>query len=119
MVVLKHEGRDLVIEMQGVHSLLAFKASLRVPIASIREAKKAKVAPSLWGRGLRLPGTYVPWVINAGSYYWGDWHFWDVSDPNKTIEITPGEGKYSRIFVDVEDPEEALGFIEALKRTKA
>ena len=41
-----------------------------------------------WYHGIRLPGTNVPGVITAGTFYQdGKRVFWDVHRPEKTIVI--------------------------------
>ena len=58
-----------------------------------------------WWEELRAPGTNIPGVITAGTFYQeGEKVFWDVHDPHKTVVIQLRDEKYSRLVVEVEDP---------------
>jgi hypothetical protein len=51
----------------------------------------AEKLPKFGFRGLRMPGTHLPGVIIAGSYYYyqqGKWAFWDVHDMKKPSRST-------------------------------
>jgi hypothetical protein len=59
------------------------------------------------GGELRMPGTYLPGVIKAGSYYRyrdGRWSFWDVCDRRKAVVIELRDEPYARLVVEVEEP---------------
>jgi hypothetical protein len=57
-----------------------------------------------WRKGIRAPGTYLPGVIAAGTFYpEGERVFWDVHDPQKTVVIELRDERYSRLIVEVED----------------
>ena len=74
-----------------------------------------------WFNVLRLPGTAVPWVIVAGSYYWrGEWTFYDVRlrHLERAIVIRLRDERYARLVVEVEDPNATVAQIEhSLSRT--
>ncbi len=58
-----------------------------------------------WWKGLRAPGTHVPGVITAGTFYHhGKCIFWDVKDPEKTIVIELADDRYDQLIIEVEDP---------------
>ena len=68
-----------------------------------------------WWKGLMAPGTCMPGVITAGSFYQdGEKVFWDVHDPEKTVVIHLRDEKYSRLVVEVEDPPAT---VEAIQKT--
>ena len=65
------------------------------------------------GKGLRAPGTHVPGVIIAGTFYQeGKRVFWDVKDPEKTIVINLADERYDELIVEVADPAEEVQRIQ-------
>jgi hypothetical protein len=60
-----------------------------------------------------MPGTNVPGVITAGTFYQdGKRVFWDVHNPEKTIVIDLHDERYNKLVVEVENPEVAVGLIQ-------
>jgi hypothetical protein len=58
-----------------------------------------------WRKGIRAPGTHVPGVITAGTFYQeGERVFWDVHDPESTVEIQLKDERYVRLVIEVDDP---------------
>jgi hypothetical protein len=108
-------GNRLIIGLAWWERLLAFHGDLRVPLARVREV----IAPATayqkyvavdW-RLLRLPGTAIPGVIQAGSYYRirDGWEFYAVRRPSKSIVLELSGGRYKRLIlqVDGETPQAA------------
>ena len=61
---------------------------------------------------MRLPGTNVPGVITAGTFYQdGKRVFWDVHHPENTIVIDLHDERYSNLIVEVEEPDAAVRLI--------
>jgi len=61
-----------------------------------------------------MPGTNVPGVITAGTFYQdGKRVFWDVHDPNKTIVIDLHDERYNELVVEVDDPQAAVALIQS------
>ena len=70
---------DLIVEVRGWSKLWAFKRYLRVPLSDIRTVWLDPNATKGWWRGWRWPGTNIPGVITAGTFYRrGKREFWDV-----------------------------------------
>jgi hypothetical protein len=60
-----------------------------------------------------MPGTNVPGVITAGTFYQdGRRVFWDVHDPEKTVAIDLHDERYSQLIVEVADPDAAIKLIQ-------
>jgi len=73
-----------------------------------------EVAKGLW-KGIRAPGTHVPGVIIAGTYYKkGQRIFWDVKDPKKAIVIDLADERYNQLIVEVEDPSRSVQEIQGM-----
>ena len=107
MVRIDIAGAALEIQVQGVHKLWALKSSLQVPLSDVREVRHDPERARRLLPGLRMPGTHVPYVYTAGTYYQADFRpdFWTVRDPDRAIVIQCREGAaYDEIIVEVEDP---------------
>ena len=99
------------IEITGWDKLWAFKGSLKIPKASISKAYRFhdSLKPPLW----RSPGTEIPGLIIAGTYYGrGRKEFWSTHFKNPIV-FDLNSGDYTRIVVDVEDPEQVLSEFES------
>ena len=61
-----------------------------------------------------MPGTSIPGiVITAGTYYWaGQCAFWNVRDRKRAIEIELTGNRFSRLVVEVADPQATIAQIE-------
>ena len=58
------------------------------PLVHIAGVRADPEAARGWYHGIRIPGTNVPGVITAGTFYQdGKRVFWDVHSPEKTIVI--------------------------------
>ncbi len=106
---------QLKIEVLGWHKMWACKSRLSFPLEDV-------VGTGMWDRekhrlgwyALRAPGTYVPWVILAGTYHkWGRRYFYDVCDFSRAIVIELRNQMYERVVVEVEDPEAVLAMMGA------
>jgi len=94
------------IEITGWDQIWSFKGSLTIPKASISRAYKydGKLKPPFW----RCPGTAIPRVIIAGTYYGrGRKEFWNTHFKG-TIVFDLKNVEYTRIVVDVADPDTVL-----------
>lgn len=99
----------LIVHVTGLDQLWALKSRLEIPLIHVRRVDVAEetAREGLHGawKGLRLPGTSVPGVIAAGSFYsHGEWVFWDVHDPDKAIVIELTGEQYTRLVIQVDDP---------------
>jgi hypothetical protein len=105
MVRITSENDKLILEVQGWDKLWALKSRLEIPRSNIRGAHADPTIARGWWKGLRLPGTHLPGVIIAGTFYQhGKRIFWDVKDPEKTIVIELADNRYDELIVEVADP---------------
>ena len=113
MVEIEIIGGEIQLKIVGMHKIWALKSSLQIPLASIRSVS---IDPQLADkpRGLRAPGTYIPRLITAGTFYADKkrW-FWDVSNPNNAIVIELEGQKYQILVVEVEKPNHVVNQIKA------
>lgn len=65
-------------------------------------------------KGIRSPGTHIPGVITAGTFYIdGERIFWDVHDPARAVVIELHDERYARLIVQVAGPRATVTLIEA------
>src|SRR5690554_449402 len=106
-------SRNLIVTVRGLHVLWALRRRLEIPLGHIREVRRADpdIIERGW-KGIRAPGTHVPGVIVAGTYYRrGEKHFWDVSDARRAIIMDLHGESYDRLIVEVADPEGTIAMI--------
>ncbi len=106
------EGK-LTLHVRGADKLWAFKSSLEIPVVHITGVRADSEAARGWWHGIRMPGTNVPGVITAGTFYQdGKRVFWDVHHPEKTIIIDLHDERYNELIVEVDDPQAAVKLIQ-------
>jgi hypothetical protein len=109
LVDLSIADGKLTLHVRGADKLWAFKSSLEIPLVHIAAVRADPEAARGWYHGIRMPGTSVPGVITAGTFYQdGKRVFWDVHDPDKTIVIDLHDERYNQLIVEVDDPEAAV-----------
>jgi hypothetical protein len=106
-VRLDVDGGELVVSLGFWDTLLCVRGSVRVPLAQLR-AVRAVGRGELPPPGLRLPGSFLPGVVTAGSYGVRKRVFWDVrrADRLLLIECQPDAG-YEALVLEVPDPDGA------------
>jgi hypothetical protein len=78
----------LIVHVRGMDRLWALKSRLEIPLAHVAGAVTDPEVAQGWPKGIRSPGTHVPGVITAGTFYQEDGRvFWDMHDPDKTVVI--------------------------------
>jgi hypothetical protein len=106
------EGK-LTLRVRGADKLWAFKSSLEIPLVHVASVRADPQAARGWYHGIRLPGTNVPGVITAGTFYQdGKRVFWDVHDPEKTIVIDLPDERFNQLVVEVADPDATIQLIQ-------
>lgn len=116
MVKIAVDGADLEIQVQGMHKMWALKSSLRVPLSDIREVRHDAERARRFMPGFRAPGTHIPYVYTAGTYYQTDLRpdFWTVRNPENAIVIQcRDDAAYDEVIVEVDDPAAAVALIRA------
>jgi hypothetical protein len=92
------EGK-LMLHVRGADKLWAFKSSLEIPLAQIAGVRADPEVARGRYHGVRMPGTNVPSVITAGTFY-GKRVFWNVHDPERTIVIDVQDERYNELVVE-------------------
>jgi hypothetical protein len=105
------EGK-LTLHVRGADKLWAFKSSLEIPLVHIAGVRADPEVARGWYHGIRMPGTNMPGVITAGTFYQdGKQVFWDVHSPEKTIVIDLHDDRYNELILEVDDPDAAVNLI--------
>jgi hypothetical protein len=113
MVDLSIADGKLVLHVRGADQLWALKSSLEIPLAHIAGVRVDTEVARGWWHGFRMPGTNVPGVITAGTFYQdGKRVFWDVHSPENTIVIDLHDERYNQLIVEVADPQAAVRLIQ-------
>jgi len=106
MVNVSIENGRVRFHVEGWDRLWAFKSELEIPLEHIAGARVDPESARGWWHGLRIPGTDIPGVITAGTFYQTDGAvFFDVHDPERTIVLDLNHEHYKRLVIEVEDPE--------------
>jgi hypothetical protein len=67
-----------------------------------------------WWHGFRLPGTNIPGVLTAGTFYSHDgFVFYDVHDPDNTIVLDLDHENYKKLVLEVADPAGAVVMLQS------
>ena len=99
--------------MLGWHTLWAFKDQLIIPSANILKVYHAPDTKLGWWMGWRIPGTHLPGIIVAGTYYRNKKKsFWDVVNTENTIVLELNNFRYNEIHVEVENPAETIRLVQ-------
>lgn len=113
MVDLSVAEGKLTLHVRGSDKLWAFKSSLEIPLVHIASVRADPEIARGWWHGIRMPGTSVPGVITAGTFYQdGKRVFWDVHHPEKTIVIDLRDERFTQLVVEVADIEAAVRLIQ-------
>ncbi|MFF5567884.1 hypothetical protein ACFY7Z_19430 [Streptomyces sp. NPDC012623] len=112
MALIRIDGDDLVVVIEGLDKLWSFKGSLTIPLANVRGAT-ADPGIATGPKGIRAQGSHVPRVITAGTFHQdGEKVFWDVRDPSKAVVVELADEKYARLVLQVDDPRATVALVE-------
>lgn len=108
-------GKDVLrIELEGPEQVWAMKATLDIPKKHILYAEWCEVFDEWKKWEVRLPGTYAPGILAAGSFWTEDgWDFLYISHPKgftnpvarQVLHIETDMKKYRRYVLSMEHSE--------------
>jgi hypothetical protein len=108
----------VVFEVQGMDRVWSFKSQIQIPLAHIASARIDREVARGWWHGFRLPGTQLPGVITAGTFYQnGKRVFYDVHDTDNTIVVTLNHELFDHLVVEVANPQAEVAKITSAKAT--
>lgn len=93
----------LAVRPRGLNRVWAMRTEVRVPLSEVAEVNRDVDRQSV-PSGFRVPGTYVPGLIQAGAYRSKRGRsFWLVGrTPKVTVIECPG-GRFDRIVLQLSD----------------
>jgi hypothetical protein len=114
MVGVTIVGDRVRFDVEGWDKLWALRSSLEIPLAHILTVRQDPEPARGWWHGLRMPGTQIPGVLTAGTFYQHDGAvFYDVHDPERTIVLELEHEHYRRLVIEVEDPHATLTLLQS------
>jgi len=112
MVDITVSGDRVHFEVKGWDRFWALKTELDIPLSHIKSVRADPDAARGWWHGFRLPGTDIPGIPTAGTFYQGDgFVFYDVHNYDNTIVLELDHDDYQRMIVEVADPAAAVAMI--------
>jgi hypothetical protein len=98
---------NLNIQLKGAEKIWALKGKMSVPLSAITCVRIGK--PVVYNFAFRLPGTFVPCVIKAGTYWSRSqgWEFWYVTRKyfGKALILGVNYNKFSKIVLGIDNVE--------------
>jgi hypothetical protein len=103
----------LYVRLNWLEAIFAFRREFRIPLRHVAAVDAAPDALSGWWKGVRAPGTHVPGLIVAGTYYKDKQQlFWYVRRGDEAVSITLTDAEeYDRLIIGVEDAGEVLNAV--------
>jgi len=95
----------LEIRLRGKEKFLSVKGSLKFPLKDIVSVSTA-TPQSSW-KEIRAPGSFIPGLIKAGTYYTDRGkEFWYTTRGKKLLTIELQGQSYKRVVVGLDNPEQ-------------
>ncbi len=114
MVALSISDGNLELQVRGADRLWALKSALTIPLRHITGIRLDPSVARGWWHGIKLPGTNIPGVLTAGTFYQhGKRVFWDVHNPENTIVIELRDERYDALIVEAADPQLTVELVRA------
>ncbi|MGH7624764.1 MAG: hypothetical protein ACREOJ_05510 [Gemmatimonadaceae bacterium] len=119
MVTVSIEGDHLRLAVQGWDKIWAVRSQLDIPLANILSVRIAPEEARGWWHGIRMPGTQIPGVMIAGTFYQHDGAvFYDVHDPEQTVVLDLDHDHFKRLVVQVDDPAATVAMLQTALRSR-
>lgn len=123
MAEVSIDGGDLRVAVRGARRFATLTGELRIPLENVRGVTADPELSTRWPGLSRLsqwPGQKVRGTDLYGHYLGGVFRqdgemvFWDVADPAKAVVITLFQGDFTRLYVEVDDPEGVVAMVESV-----
>ncbi len=111
---LTFQNQTLTISPRGISKLLALKSKLAIPFNHI---VGATIDPGILKdfKGIRSPGTAVPGLYYAGTFYnQQEKLFFNIKTSSTPVVIQLRNEEYDRIVIGVEDPRKLVKYLNNL-----
>ena len=105
MTTVQIKDDMLHVKMNLLETIFAFRRKFEIPLENVRRVQPEDLPLTKLYRGIRAPGTHVPGLIVAGTYYKDDRRtFWNVRRGQDIITVDLAEDEhYNRLVLGVED----------------
>ena len=116
--VLDISASALRVSLSGWDKVFAAKGQVEVPLSHVRGAAVRPREEARKESGvLRTPGTSLPGKVREGTFRSasGDRQFWAVRRADRVLVIDLQDEPYSRIVLEVADPEAVAARIQAAR----
>lgn len=116
-VTIDIDAAAVTVRFRGRDRVWTLSRGVTVPLERVVGAQaRSRAEAQEQSPPLRLPGTYVPGRLRAGSYGWGaSRQLWCVHRAPEVLVLDLRDRPYSRIVVEVEDPVGTAARIEAAR----
>ena len=95
-------NNKLRIELSFAEKFASLKNSFEIPLKNIRFVSTKKPKAGIFD--IRAPGTYIPGLIRAGTYFSKRGReFWFVKKNKNHLIIELADEKYTRIILSIEN----------------
>jgi hypothetical protein len=96
----------LYLHVQGLDKVWALKSQLSIPLEHVIAVRLDSEIIKGWWHGLKLPGSNIPGVLTAGTFYQdGKRVFWDIHHPEAAVVLSLNHENYNELVIEVENPE--------------
>jgi len=100
------KNNKLILEVEGADKVWSLRSHLELDISHIINVRVDSSIINKSYHGLKAPGTNIPHVITAGTFYQdGKKVFWDIHHPEKAVIILLEDETYNELVIEVENPE--------------
>lgn len=112
MVQIQIADEEVTFNVKGLHKLWALKSAIAIPKEHLVDVRPYDNELDKLS-GMRAPGTYIPYLISAGSFITSEgWIFCDYSRKENVITVFLRDEHYKMLIIEVEDPVEAMGALK-------
>ncbi|WP_035670355.1 hypothetical protein [Flavobacterium sp. 83] len=115
MVAVTENGNEFIFEIKGFHKIWALKSKIIVSKENIIRAYQNENEFTFW-KGFRMPGTEIPGLIAAGTFYKKGRNFWDVINTKKALVVELKDNYYKKLIIEVENPEAVIQVLNTKQR---
>lgn len=114
MVEINIEGNKVIFEVRGWDKVWSLRSRLEIPLTHVSDAHIDPDPAMGWFEGLKMGGTDIPNIFRAGTFYQeGEWVFWDVRHPERTVVVELSHETYKKLIIEVADPETEVRKLKA------
>ena len=116
MASIKIVGNKVVVNLELVERIASLRRRITIPVSSIKSV--GNVAPEFQWNEWRIPGTYMPYVIKAGTYYTprGKEFWYRTWKKRFCVDIRLKNHKFDGVIVGFENEKERDSILKSLQQ---